>query len=59
MRIIKEGDPAKKPKPITFTCENCGCVFEEEDVDYELFPQSSTHYLSVCPNCKYGVSVRK
>lgn len=29
MKILKEGDATKRPRPIEFTCDNCGCVFAQ------------------------------
>lgn len=60
MRILKEGKPQCKPKPIVFTCKNCGCVFEEESEKCKTKCESLISLRSVivvscyscnCPNC--------
>lgn len=60
MKILKEGDATKRPRPIKFTCDNCGCVFEamEEECD-EVLPYSDGYvYACVCPNCKKASTVK-
>ena len=67
MRIIKPGDPGKKPKRVAkylFGCKNCGCEFlcdEKEDTVlsntfYGFDPEKGTHVSEIevyafCPNC--------
>lgn len=51
IKIIK---PGKKPDTtLTFTCENCGCVFTATDEDYEEeFTTRNLYMMSAyCPCC--------
>lgn len=58
MKIIKPGNPNYKNKPIEFTCETCGCVFEADKNEYDtgVMYNDFCNYCT-CPTC--GHTVRK
>lgn len=52
MKIIKEGDPSKNRYPKRFICNQCGCVFEADNSEYnQAYDHGETSYLADCPAC--------
>lgn len=51
MRILVHGD---KNNVITFTCTNCGCVFQATLSELDLYtsPSAKHVYICCCPECK-------
>lgn len=55
MKIIKPGIKfSELERPIRFTCQSCGCVFEMDFRELRSWPRTTdrnTTYAE-CPNCK-------
>ena len=48
--IIKDADHTERKE---FTCFNCGCVFQADKWDYEIWnPNGTWAYRIACPICK-------
>ena len=48
MRILKAGVEKAPSPPIRFHCSNCGCIYEADNKEYQLFDKGTVAY-SVCP----------
>ena len=52
MNIIKKGDVNRLRKTKTFTCRECGCVFEANKGEYKSGMQyNEEYYYCQCPTC--------
>lgn len=56
MKILREGTIPLKL--ITFTCRNCGCIFEADKTEYtgitnhmEELESNGSGYKCICPTC--------
>ena len=51
MRILVHGD---KSDVITFTCTNCGCIFQANRSEFDSYTSASAKniYVCFCPECK-------
>lgn len=59
MRILVHGD---KRRCVTFTCRNCGCIYQEntENVMFDIGSfNSPPFYRCNCPECGYENNVRR
>lgn len=56
MRILVHGD---KSNVMTFTCANCGCIFQanRSEVDWYTSPSVKNVYYCSCPECKKDVAL--
>lgn len=54
MKVIQHGNPKKNRPDVTFTCENCGCVFIAEYGEYTRHDSQiqGDWYETHCPECK-------
>lgn len=56
MKIIKRGNVQKLKKIKTFSCGNCGCVFEADNTEYDVCSQYNEIYCQCkCPCCNKTV----
>ena len=56
MKIIKEGDLKFLQKVKTFTCHNCGCIFEANKNEYKMGMQyNEEYYYCICQFCNATV----
>lgn len=53
MRILKPGDPDKKHTTL-FVCDECGCEFEADRGEYQVFPSTLVKFIGTCrcPTCR-------
>ena len=53
IEIIKHGDPRKTDNFMRFQCENCGCIWKADHLDYKvrLTDWATYLYTANCPNC--------
>ena len=61
MKIIKDGhEPDVKPKPVRFTCDYCGCVFDADETEYNYVGTKvlmwHKTYVCGCPCCGRAVT---
>lgn len=45
IKIIEHGNTHRRKR-----CEDCGCVFEFDNVDFRYYP-STEDYRMLCPEC--------
>lgn len=57
MKIIKHGKFYDGPQK--FECENCECVFEAEDGEYEKFGFVGIEEKNcICPECGHNIYIK-
>lgn len=58
MKIIKNGNLDKLKNILTFTCNNCGCVFEADNTEYKQgydWYNDTAWFIINCPCCERKV----
>lgn len=58
MKIIIPGDATRLKKIKSFTCKECGCVFEADKTEYRSESQyNEEYYACKCPTCGQWVYI--
>lgn len=58
VKILKKGNLNRVNKKLTFSCENCGCIFTACNTDYKFqYGQGEGWYEIMCPYCRQYVTL--
>lgn len=53
MKIIQRGNLDLLKEIRKFECDRCGCIFEAEKGEYQVYSQyNEPYYTCICPTCR-------